>query len=66
MIFTTHFLYYRYAWAMMVRGSLLGLLLWLLFLFAAASLLPGQVFVLDVLDGIVKTDELLFFSLLFQ
>lgn len=46
--------------------SLFGLFLWFLLLFAAAGLLPSQVFVLDVLDGIMKSDELLFLPLLLQ
>lgn len=46
--------------------SLFGLFLWFLLLFAAAGLLPGQVFVLDVLDGIMKPDELLLLPLLLQ
>ena len=49
-----------------VIGSLFGLFLGLLLLLAAASLLPGEVFVLDVLDRIVKADELLFLPLLLQ
>ena len=49
-----------------VIGSLFGLLLGLLLLLAAASLLPGEVLVLDVLDRIVKADELLFLPLLLQ
>lgn len=51
---------------MRVKLSLFGLFLWFLLLLSAAGLLPGQVFVLDVLDGVVKADELLLLPLLLQ
>lgn len=54
----------REGWRRM--GSLFGLFLWLFLLFATTGLLPGQVFVLNVLDSIMKPDELLFLSLLLQ
>ena len=38
----------------------------LLFLLAATGLLPGQVLVLDVLDGVVESDQLLLLALLLE
>ena len=64
MIFTTLFATMAYVWGM--KLSLFGLFLRLLLFFAAASLLPGQVFVLYVLDSIMKADEFLLLPLLLQ